>query len=349
MAPPESDEPVEKVVAMNLIDLVGKMDLAEQTSLEELLSTMASMDKIPDHLTETLWRFLSSRNCPNSHKKNAVMLLGMIGKTKKEVLINNLDLLTKHGLGEAGDYGICKYACVALQQLYHIKRQKGVYVASFERKTPDHPTIERIVGLLLQPTSSPNWFSFAEQAINTVYLMVEQPDKVFAEVIKTLASRAFEGKLSDSVEDVAIQLGESLQIVGDSEKPMDVDEGSLELAEKGDEGEAASSARAKFSNGDANQLSQLIFVVGHVAIKQIVHLESIESEWKRRKSARDTKNESRPKSDELEMVTGTAEDEFADTIAIVREKELIFGTTSLLAVFGPLIAHILTHNQKFKV
>jgi hypothetical protein len=40
MDPPKSEEAVEKVVAMNLIELVGKMDLAEQTSLEELLSRM---------------------------------------------------------------------------------------------------------------------------------------------------------------------------------------------------------------------------------------------------------------------------------------------------------------------
>lgn len=30
-------------------------------------------------------------------------------------------------------------------------------------------------------------------------------------------------------------------------------------------------------------LSKLCFMVGHVAVKEIVHLEAIESEWKRRK------------------------------------------------------------------
>jgi condensin complex subunit 1 len=36
-------------------------------------------------------------------------------------------------------------------------------------------------------------------------------------------------------------------------------------------------------------LSQLIFIVGHVAIKQIVHLEVIEAEWKRRKAESESK------------------------------------------------------------
>ena len=35
--------------------------------------------------------------------------------------------------------------------------------------------------------------------------------------------------------------------------------------------------------GDAFELSQLLFVVGHVAIKQIVFLELVEREWKRQK------------------------------------------------------------------
>jgi len=37
--------------------------------------------------------------------------------------------------------------------------------------------------------------------------------------------------------------------------------------------------------GDAFKLSQLVFVVGHVAIKHIVYMELIERELKRRKEA----------------------------------------------------------------
>ena len=40
--------------------------------------------------------------------------------------------------------------------------------------------------------------------------------------------------------------------------------------------------------GDAFELSQLLFVVGHIAIKQIVFLELIEREWKRQKDEKQT-------------------------------------------------------------
>ncbi len=47
-------------------------------------------------------------------------------------------------------------------------------------------------------------------------------------------------------------------------------------------------------------------------------------------------------------MTGSAEDEFSEIIAMVRERELLFGPQSLLAVYSPMIVHTLTHNQKFK-
>lgn len=36
--------------------------------------------------------------------------------------------------------------------------------------------------------------------------------------------------------------------------------------------------------GDAFELSQMIFVVGHVAIKHVVYLELVERDWKRQKN-----------------------------------------------------------------
>lgn len=78
------------------------MNLGEKTSLEELLSTMASRDKITKSLPDTLWDIFSSKRKHTTYqmKLNAVILLGMIGKAKKHVLADNLDTLTRVGLGE---------------------------------------------------------------------------------------------------------------------------------------------------------------------------------------------------------------------------------------------------------
>ena len=53
--------------------------------------------------------------------------------------------------------------------------------------------------------------------------------------------------------------------------------------------------------------------------------------------------------DELDQVTGSAEDEFADDLAVIREHELLYGTKSLLTAFGPFIQTICMSNVSFDV
>lgn len=53
--------------------------------------------------------------------------------------------------------------------------------------------------------------------------------------------------------------------------------------------------------------------------------------------------------DELDQVAGNAEDDIGDQILGVREKELLYGPESLLAIYGPMIVHICGSPHKFKV
>lgn len=182
----------------------------------------------------------------------------------------------------------------------------------------DHPTCERIVALILSLTNSKNWFSFAEQGINALYTISEHPDKLCAGIISELSNRVFAVQPpEDPVDEISKKMEESLNLNQNK---------SLKVT-------------------DTMKLSQLIFVVGHVAIRQIVHLENIESEWKRRRMQ---KSDTNKQVNEMDMVTGTAEDEFQECVSYVRERELLFGVKSLLAKFGPLIVRICTHNLKYK-
>ena len=54
-------------------------------------------------------------------------------------------------------------------------------------------------------------------------------------------------------------------------------------------------------------------------------------------------------NDELNQVTGTAEDEFAEALAHIRERELMYSPKSLLAAFGPIIENICRSNIVFNV
>ena len=103
-------------------------------------------------------------------------------------------------------------------------------------------------------------------------------------------------------------------------------------------------------------LSQLLFLVGHIAIKQIVHLELCELDFKRRKAETEKKkppNLSPQKAaaadqDELDLIGGTTEDDFTEAMAHIRERELLYGEKSLLSNFGPLVTEICSNNTTYK-
>lgn len=96
-------------------------------------------------------------------------------------------------------------------------------------------------------------------------------------------------------------------------------------------------------------LSQLLFIVGHVAIKVMIHLEALEGQFKKKKiEAEITKaNDKNGSANELEMIGGTSEDDFADAISFIKEKELLYGEHSILARFGPMVREICLNNLKY--
>jgi condensin complex subunit 1 len=125
----------------------------------------------------------------------------------------------------------------------------------------------------------------AEQAINTIYLLGEQPDVLCTELIKTFTRRVF-----------AVQPEPQSQQHADSDVEMnDADDTTQQADRRSRAGSVSTMAPAtpaanrttaseqSRDMGNAFHLSQLVFMVGHVALKHIVHLELVEREWKRRK------------------------------------------------------------------
>lgn len=124
----------------------------------------------------------------------------------------------------------------------------------------------------------------AEQAINTIYLLGDHPDALCNDLIKNLTRRAFDSppqatfkRDPDAVDEDAV------------EEPRSVATSAVSLS-------SHSSQDLHGDFGDAFRLSQLIFVVGHVAIKHIVFLEFVEKEWKRQKEEREKEEKERNKS-----------------------------------------------------
>jgi condensin complex subunit 1 len=128
--------------------------------------------------------------------------------------------------------------------------------------------------MVMHPSRSKEWFPLAEQIINTIYALADRPDALCDAIIKDLTRRAF-------------QRGATSAIPQNSDPDaMDEDEITQPTSTMSSSQNATHSQGGK-DIGDSFTLSQMIFVVGHVAIKHIAYLELVEREWKRQKDIKD--------------------------------------------------------------
>ena len=132
----------------------------------------------------------------------------------------------------------------------------------------------RLQQAIEHPCRSTDWFGMAEQAINTIYALAEKPDQLCDAIIRHLTKRAF-GKGVAPIDASNHNIGD-LDRIDEDEEPTPQPE--LESAKEGTQ-----SSNVGGDRGDTFELSQLLFVVGHVAIKHIAYLELVEREMKRQK------------------------------------------------------------------
>jgi condensin complex subunit 1 len=130
----------------------------------------------------------------------------------------------------------------------------------------------------------------AEQALNAIYLLGEQPDVLAGTLIKDFTVRTFDAanpdQVADRIEGLTLEARDTAERAPeqDPDASMSVD---VKPADDGEgQGLKKSSSMRSLAGSElvsSFELGQLIFVVGHVAIKQIVYLEIVERELKRRK------------------------------------------------------------------
>lgn len=340
-------------IAKNMIERTFGATLAELTSLEEMLKTMQIENLVHPEVVNKLWAVYSApRAISAAQRRGAIIVLGMLATARREIISEHVDTLLRVGLGPLGarDVILAKYTCVALQRLGgSVKKVKGALSDESVRYPMTHALFGRLraaiqmSGDVLKGNSRAEWFSLAENAINTIYLLGEQPDALCTDIVRSMTSRVFGSNTGKS--------------------NRQEDDAAASEASMSDARDVASSSDTPIM-GDAFQLAQLLFLVGHVALKHIVYLELVEREYKRRKAEADkekavAKAVSQGKAsraaaaaaaaavEELDQVAGNAEDEIGEVIASVREKELLYGSRSVLAMFGPIITHICSSPKSY--
>lgn len=366
-------------IARNMISLTFGATPAELTSLEQLLSTMMKGGMIPDSVTAKLWQVygVQRREISRTQRRGAIIVLGMLATANPEIVVGEMETMLRTGLGIHGrnDLQLAKYTCIALSRLNPTGRQSKDSAVKFSRLPNEHAVLAKLAAITEVPSESQEWFGVAEQAINAIYAVARHPDVLCSVIIRHKTRQVF-----------AAPQG-SRPCSRDQTQP-DPTSGGSDGQVEAEAGDAAAETTvvgpaqtqtpgAKKSNkDDVIALSQLLFIVGHVAIKQIVHLELCELDFKRRKAekeknaaaakaakqpsasaptsrkasaaAKDKPEDDEDEGDELDLIGGTSEDDFTDAMAHIRERELLFGPSSLLALYGPMVSEICANNTTYK-
>ncbi|KAG6164795.1 hypothetical protein E4U51_004797 [Claviceps purpurea] len=333
---PESFSPNDAAnyVARNMISLTFGATPAELTSLEQLLATMMKGGIVPDVVISKLWQVygVQRREISRTQRRGAIIVLGMLATASPSIVVDEIETMLRTGLGSHGrnDLQLAKYTCIALRRINPSGRHaKESTSTKFNRLANDHAVLGRLAAIAEVQSESKEWYGVAEQAINAIYAISKHPDVLCSEIIRRKTRHVFSQSRPAS-----------RPTSRDEAKEPDMTASQPIQAEK------------PKTRDNAVNLSQLLFIVGHVAIKQIVHLELCELDFKRRKQEKEKQapaktDKDKEDVDELDLIGGTTEDDFTEAMAHIRERELLYGPESLLAIFGPLVSELCANNTTY--
>ncbi|KAI9886562.1 MAG: 60S ribosomal protein L28 [Watsoniomyces obsoletus] len=318
-------------IARSMISLTFGASPAELTSLEQLLGTMMKAGHVSELVMSKLWQVygVQKKEISRNQRRGAIIVLGMLALADPQIVVKELETLVRIGLGSIGraDLALAKYSCIALARMSPTRKQAKESSNPVSKLSNDHIVLTRLAALTEITTDDQEWFGAAEQAINAIYALSKHPDVLCSDILRRKTRAVFQSQAEQPQDSSMIGDGDLLT------PPPDVP------------------SKRKSSM----PLSQLLFIVGHIAIKQIVHLELCELEFKRRKAEKERKQDSAAPAepsddtpqDELDLIGGTTEDDFTDAMAHIRERELLYGENSLLANFGPLVTELCANNTAY--
>jgi condensin complex subunit 1 len=163
----------------------------------------------------------------------------------------------------------------------------------------DNPIFQKLQDIIERAPRQPQWFGMAEQAINTIYLLGEQPDALCSLIIKNLTEKAFNPRSSEidisrerpstptpgggGGEDDDPDIPPTPATLMPPDTPAIPPTPSWSMPPTPGMERTPSQTSIREDSTPSFALAQLVFTVGHVAIKHIVYLELVEREFKRRK------------------------------------------------------------------
>ncbi|XP_036138844.1 condensin complex subunit 1 isoform X2 [Monomorium pharaonis] len=329
--------------ANRLIELLKELKPGQSPALTLLIVTWYEKEELNSELLQVLWEKFSMKYPDTSpiDSRSALMIITMIAQANPNIASDNLDVLMKIGLGPRAkdDLLLARDTC---RILLKIKQTSKDVEKSPLRYPNSHDIFRKILTLLTDFFISAEenaYISFATDALNAIYHLANQPDKLIKELL-------------------------------------------LNFTEKG---QFINKEKNEISDVSSTVLSNLLYIIGHIAIKQLVHLDvSIYKELKRRNLLREMQGKkkkrmskstfstpdirtksanvstlssarrvSRPKDTSIfnedngeEALEGAMDDAEAEYVNGALEHEILTGD-GLLVKFVPLILDVCQYPDKY--
>ncbi|XP_065194710.1 condensin complex subunit 1-like [Sycon ciliatum] len=366
-------------IANNLIQLTSDMTLGEVTSLEALIMEWMKSNSLPVGVLNVLWDKVSGKSSSVSvnDSRVALLLLAMAAGHEPAIVRNNLDILIEHTLtpNSAGNVDCTKVsnACQALVKLVPVAKRKGTFAKPM-RYPAAHKIFQCLHSILVSSVNEcacDGWISMAEHAVSAIYALAEQPDHLSGRILNAISTQvvgaALDGLESPNASQLDFSLGAPL-----AESSQREDDSSESLLTK------ETLASTKLLQCSSLGLARFTAFAGHVALKQLVHLEySLLNELKRRrlqkegdeeekkaaakndvdksvspglelsKSSFSTAAEATTAEEEMGLSGATADDAEAEAIRRVCDGQLVCGERAMLSRVRPLLVYICTNPAMF--
>ncbi|XP_046396855.1 condensin complex subunit 1 [Ischnura elegans] len=384
-------------IVKNLTGLVIGANICERDSIEELVREWVISEDIDGHCIKVLWERFSGAlagTTPNESRAAAV-LLGMAAGAEVQTIWTNLDVMVKVGLkgerGQPDDGGeriepafdslmVCE-VCEALLKMALTHKKKQDPLDPPLRLLSDHTIFTTLCDIIIKGLwdFEDSYFSpMASLAIDVIYQMAEKPDSICGQIIKDICMEIKDKYLGGKGNE-----GND----GDKKESQPLTQGSTEDEGKPKElmGPPAPPPPLNTMQIPNPVLARLMFVVGHVAFREFVYLDTqVFTELKRRNNVREKIQEkdqagkkgkqkskrsggsanmssktlsvsaseksrhevSKSEDGEDDVIGAVADDAEAEFIRNVCEMELV-GGNNLLSLLCPLVVTVCAKPKRY--
>ncbi|KAL9240003.1 hypothetical protein vseg_014269 [Gypsophila vaccaria] len=307
--------------AKNLLTLAVDSNIGDLAALESIIAALVSKGDITSGMISALWDFFCF-NVPRTTAdqcRGALAILCMAAKSSSGILSSHLQDIIDIGFGRWAkvDPLLARTACTALQRLSEEDRKK--LLASNGSRI--FSTLESLIVGSWLPDSI--WYSAADKAIGAIYTLHPAPESIAARLVKKCQRSVF------------------LNYAEPADSQHDMENGT---------GHSSTTVQA-------GKLGRYLFVISHVAMHQLVYIESCVRKIQKQKAKKDRQESDSTNVDgngaalnaekdgdiNAELGVAASEDAILDSLAERAEKEILSGGShekNLLGYCAPFLSKI---------